>query len=115
MLSPPLTEGIKWLLLSLLLSILLEWTGMVLWWPDEGLNHSRDMLAAEIGYLQADFGRSLVSSDPAGFTKTVADKTYAALFEVTRLADFIAWVGAPAKGGRGRLPGTVARVVSAHR
>ena len=95
-----LAQGLKWLLLSLLLSILLEWTGMVLWWPDEGLNHSRDMLAAEIGYLQADFGRSLVSSDPAGFTKTVADKTYAVLFEVTRLADFIAWVGAPARRAR---------------
>ena len=102
-------QGIKWLLLSLLLSIVLEWTGMVLWWPDEGLNHSRNMLAVEIGYLQADFGRSLVSSDPAGFTKTVADKTYAVLFEVTRLADFIAWMGAPVKAGetgfRARLHG----------
>ena len=92
-------QGFKWLLLSLLVSILLEWAGMVLWWPDEGLNHSRNMLAAEIGYLQADFGRSLVNSNPAGFTKTVADKTYAVLFEVTRLADFIAWVGPPAKAG----------------
>ena len=94
-----IAQGVKWLLLSLLLSILLEWTGMVLWWPDEGLNHSRDMLAGEIGYLQADFGRSLMSSDPAVFTKTVADKTYAVLFEATRLADFITWVGAPAKLG----------------
>ena len=89
-----LAQGIKWLLLSLVFSILIEWSGMVLWWPDEGLNHSRDMLAAEIGYLQADFGRSLVSSDPAGFTKKVADKTYYLLFEVTRIADIIAWLGA---------------------
>ena len=62
--------------------------------PEEGLNHSRDMLAAEIGYLQADFGRSLVSLDPARFTKAVADKTYYVLFEVTRIADIIAWAGA---------------------
>ena len=94
-----LAQGLKWLLLSLVFSILLEWTGMVLWWPDEGLNHSRNMLAAEIGYLQADFSRSLMSSNPAGFTKTVADKTYAVLFEVTGLADFIVWVGVPAKAG----------------
>ncbi len=53
------------------------------------------MLAAEIGYLQADFGRSLVSSDPARFTKTVADRTYYVLFEFTRIADFIEWVSAP--------------------
>ena len=94
-------------MLSLVFSILIEWAGMVLWWPEEGLNHSRDMLAAEIGYLQADFGRSLVSSDPARFTKTVADRTYYVLFEVTRIADFIAWVGAPPKpseaGLRARL------------
>ena len=89
-----LAQGIKWLLLSLVFSILIEWAGMVLWWPQEGLYHSRDMLAAEIGYLQADFGRSLVSSDPAQFTKTVADKTYYVLFEVTRIADIIEWLGA---------------------
>ena len=39
----------------------------------------------------------------------MADKTYSVLFEVTRLADFIAWVGAPAKAGeagfRARLHG----------
>ena len=58
------------------------------------------MLAAEIGYLQADFVRSLMSSDPAGFTKAVADKTYAVLFEVTGLADFIVWVGAPSRAGK---------------
>ena len=89
-----LAQGIKWLLLSLVFSILIEWTGMVLWWPEEGLNHSRDMLAAEIGYLQTDFGRSLLSSDPALFTKAVADKTYHVLFEVTHVADIIEWAGA---------------------
>ena len=46
---------IQWLLLSLVFSILVEWAGMVLWWPDEGLDHSRAMLANEIGYLDTDF------------------------------------------------------------
>lgn len=80
-----IAQGIKWLLLSLVFSILIEWAGMVLWWPEKGLNHSREMLAAEIGYLHADFGRSLVSSDPALFAKTVADKTYYVLFELPRI------------------------------
>jgi integrating conjugative element membrane protein (TIGR03747 family) len=92
-------QGIKWLLLSLVFSILVEWVGMVLWWPDQGLDHSRNMLAAEIGYLRADFGRSLVSSDPALFTKTVADKAYYVLFELTRIADFVAWAGAAPQAG----------------
>ncbi|MDZ7753206.1 MAG: TIGR03747 family integrating conjugative element membrane protein [Gammaproteobacteria bacterium] len=95
-------QGIKWLILSLVFSVIIEWVGMVFWWPDEGLEHSRDMLAAEIGYLQADFGRSLVSSDPAQFTKTVADQTYYVLFEFTRVADFIEWVAsAPVPGESG--------------
>ncbi|MDN5869207.1 MAG: TIGR03747 family integrating conjugative element membrane protein [Nitrococcus sp.] len=100
-----LAHGIKWLLLSLVFSVLTEWVGMTFWWPDQGLDHSREMLAAELGYLQADFGRSLVSSDPARFTKTVVDRTYYVLFELTRIADFIEWVGrAPAAGESGLRP-----------
>lgn len=96
-------QGIKWLLLSLVFSVIIECVGMVFWWPDEGLDHSRNMLAAEIGYLQADFGRSLVSSNPARFTKTVADRAYYVLFEFTRLADFIEWVGRPPASGESGL------------
>ena len=97
-----LARGVKWLLLSLVFSILTEWVGMAFWWPEQGLDHSRDMLAAEIGFLQADFGRSLVSSDPAQFTKTFADRTYYVLFEFTRITDFIEWIGrAPAPGESG--------------
>ena len=56
---------IQWILLSLLFSIIVEWAGMVLWWPDEGIAHSRAMLATEISYLESDFRRSVVTSDPA--------------------------------------------------
>ena len=86
---------IQWLLLSLLFSILIEWAGMVLWWPDEGLEHSRTMLATEISYLDTDFRRSVVTSDPARFAKRFADNTYHYLFEVTRFVDFIQWVSPP--------------------
>jgi len=86
---------IQWLLLSLLFSIIIEWAGMVLWWPDEGLDHSRAMLANEINYLDNDFRRSVVTSDPARFAKRFADNTYHYLFEVTRFVDFIRWVSPP--------------------
>ncbi|RME17962.1 MAG: TIGR03747 family integrating conjugative element membrane protein, partial [Alphaproteobacteria bacterium] len=39
-----LAQGVKWLLLSLVFSILTEWVGMAFWWPEQGLDHSRDML-----------------------------------------------------------------------
>ncbi len=86
---------IQWLLLSLLFSIIIEWAGMVLWWPDEGLDHSRTMLASEISYLDNDFRRSIVTSDPAQFAKRFADNTYHYLFEVTRFVGFINWVSPP--------------------
>ena len=79
----------QWLLLSLVFSILIEWAGMMLWWPDEGIEHSRTMLAREISYLDTDFRRSVVTSNPARFAKRFADNTYHTLFEVTRLVDFI--------------------------
>jgi integrating conjugative element membrane protein (TIGR03747 family) len=53
------------------------------------------MLSREIGYLDTDFRRSVITSDPARFAKRVADNTYHYLFEVTRLVDFIHWVTPP--------------------
>ena len=82
----------QWLLLSLLFSIIIEWAGMVLWWSEEGIEHSRAMLAKEISYLDTDFRRSIVTSDPARFAKGFADNTYHYLFEVTRFVDLIHWV-----------------------
>jgi len=96
---------IQWLLLSLVFSILVEWAGMVLWWPDEGLAHSRTMLTTEISYLDTDFRRSIVSSDPARFAKRISDNTYHYLFEVTRFVDFVHWVSpVPMKNEQGVRP-----------
>ncbi|MCB1902682.1 MAG: TIGR03747 family integrating conjugative element membrane protein [Gammaproteobacteria bacterium] len=90
-----LAQGVQWLLLALLFSILTEWAGMLWWWPEEGLQHSRSMLQAEIGYLDSDFRKSVVASNPAAFAKAVADKTYTVLFEFTGLVDLIAWMSVP--------------------
>ena len=49
------------------------------------------MLANEIRYLDTDFRRSIVTSDPARFAKRVADGTYHFLFEVMGFVDFIQW------------------------
>lgn len=85
-------QAIKWLLFSLVFSIVIEGVGMVLWWPEEGIVHSRTMLANEISYLDSDFRRSIVTSDPARFAKRVADGTYHYIFEVTQFTRFIRWV-----------------------
>jgi len=88
-------KTLQWLLLSLLFSILTEWAGMVLWWPDEGIEHSRTMLAREISFLDSDFRRSILTSDPARFAKQIADNTYHVLFEMTHFTTLIRWVSPP--------------------
>ena len=87
-----LAQCLKWLLVSLIFSILLEWIGMMFWWEEQGLAHSRQMLAMELNYLDIDFRRSLLTSDPLQFAQDLAGRFYHVLFELTRLADLIEWV-----------------------
>jgi|TARA_R110001592_G_scaffold359648_1_gene666549 integrating conjugative element membrane protein (TIGR03747 family) len=87
-----LAQCLKWLLVSLLFSIVIEWIGMVFWWEEQGLAHSRQMLAVELNYLDVDFRRSLLTSDPLQFAGDLADRFYHVLFELTRLADLVEWV-----------------------
>ncbi len=87
-----LARAVAWLLGSLLCSILVEWAGMVFWWPEQGLDHSRMMLAREIQYLDTGVGRSILTPDPAGFARGVADRAYYCLFVFTGWTAFMQWV-----------------------
>lgn len=76
--SPPKKPGLLWLLLwrlpwhiagilfaSLFLSLLVEYAGLVFWWPEQGAQHARVMMETELRFLSADFTRSLVLSQPS--------------------------------------------------
>ena len=89
-----LAQGVKWLLLSLVFSILTEWVGMAFWWPDQGLDHSRDMLADELGYLSGDLRATLLVSDTAAYAQAFADTAYHWLWQRTGLESAIAWLAA---------------------
>jgi integrating conjugative element membrane protein (TIGR03747 family) len=92
-----------WLLVALIFSMVLEWLGMVFWWPEQGAEHSRNMLAAEIGYLNADFRQSLVSANPAAFGRQIADAFYHYGFELTGIATGIQVLSAPDRPDDGWL------------
>lgn len=92
-----------WLVAALLFSIIIEWAGMLLWWKDEGSLHSRAMLQQELSYLNEDFRRSAVSSDPARFARRFADGFYHYLFEWTHLVDFIRWLKQPPRPDESRI------------
>ena len=82
-------------MLSLLFSIVVECIGMVIWWPEAGLDHSRQMLAQEIEYLDRDFRQSVLSSDPGRFARTIAARAHYVLFELTRVVRLTEWLSQP--------------------
>lgn len=100
-------SAIRWLLLSLLFSIVIECIGMVIWWPEVGLDHSRQMLAQEIEYLDKDFRQSVLSSNPGRFARTMARQSHYLLFELTGVLRLTAWLSRPPSneetGARPRL------------
>ena len=78
-------KGIQWVLLALVFAVVLEWAGMIWWWPAEGVQHSRKMLEMEQGYLGSAFHRHLFSSEPVRFAATIGNQLSHVLFGLTRL------------------------------
>lgn len=75
------------LLLSWLLSLLIEYLGIVFWWPDEGWQHSKDMLDSELGWLDRDFKNSLIISTPGATIGSILDVLFDWLFVKTGLME----------------------------
>ena len=98
-----LFAALFWLWIALVFSVLLEWAGMVFWWPDEGTAHSRGMLEAELSYINEDFQQSLVVASPARLARRFADGFYAVCFKWTRIAAFFDWLAAPPRPGEWRI------------
>ncbi|WP_061289981.1 TIGR03747 family integrating conjugative element membrane protein [Azotobacter vinelandii] len=56
------------LLVSIVLSILLEWLGIYFqWWELPGSRHAETVMRIELGYLDSNFTRSILVSDPVAF------------------------------------------------
>lgn len=50
-----LVQLFVWLMISLMLSIVIEWIGMIWFWPDQGSNHAKRVLAEDQRYLSEQF------------------------------------------------------------
>ena len=87
-----LAQCLKWLFLSLIFSVLIEWIGMMFWWEAQGLDHSRQMLVNELQFLGADFHRSWLSAHPMQFASDLSDRFYHIAFEWTGIVDLIQWI-----------------------
>lgn len=56
---------------SLIFSIVLEFVGMVWFWPEQGWHHSQAMWLSELGWLSDHFKNSLLGEEPVQATATV--------------------------------------------
>lgn len=59
---------------SLLFSILLEFVGMLWFWPEQGWHHSHAMWLSELGWLSNHFRSSLLVQEPALATAKILER-----------------------------------------
>jgi integrating conjugative element membrane protein (TIGR03747 family) len=90
-----IAQLLRWLSLSLLISITIECLGIAFWWPEAGPAHSERMLRTELGYLQQDLNQSLLTDNPVRFAASFAEQARS-LLELTGIQDLSSWRSNPA-------------------
>ncbi len=78
---------------SAVAAVVIEWIGMVFWWPDEGAAHSARMLAIETGYLNRDFVEAAFVARPAETMARAREAAWRWTMEWTGAAAALGWLG----------------------
>ncbi|OLU25503.1 integrating conjugative element membrane protein [Pseudomonas sp. PA15(2017)] len=92
------------LLLSLLMSIVIEWIGMAMkWWTEDGYLHSQAMLQVELGWIAKDFTQSLLMSDPIQTAQQLTHTVYEWLFVKSGFLEWIVQARQPLPKGASAL------------
>lgn len=84
---------------SLLLCILVEWTGMHLFWPEEGWRHAQAMVHYELDQLSTHFTRSVVVQEPGRTAHRLIDSAHEWIFLKTGLMDWMQGAASQARAG----------------
>lgn len=77
------------MLVSLLISILIEWLGLYFYWPDQGWRHAQRMLNSELQWISDSYVQSLVLDQPGKVAKKLINLVYEWTFEKTGLIEWI--------------------------
>ncbi len=83
------------LMVALVFSIVIEWIGILFFWPDLGATHSARMLVTELGFLNRDFTEGVLNSSAYTVAVWISAQLYYWLFEWTHFLDVIAWAMSP--------------------
>ncbi len=78
---------------SAVAAVVIEWLGMVFWWPEEGAAHSARMLAVETGYLNRDFVEAAFVARPAETMARAREAAWYWTMEWTGAAAALGWLG----------------------
>ncbi|QXI30940.1 TIGR03747 family integrating conjugative element membrane protein [Pseudomonas vanderleydeniana] len=77
------------LMAALFFSILSEWIGLFLFWPDEGWRHSQEMLDSELAWIPSAFSDSLLLDETEHTVRQVIVLAHEWCFEKTGLIQWI--------------------------
>jgi integrating conjugative element membrane protein (TIGR03747 family) len=69
-----LVQLIVWLIVSLFISVIIEWIGMIWWWPEQGPEHAKAVLSQDKTYLNQQ-----LLDQSAGIKNRVAEKAYSVI------------------------------------
>ena len=78
---------------SAVAAVVIEWIGMLFWWPEEGARHAARMLAVETGYLNRDFVEAAFVARPAETMAAARDWLWHWTMERTGAEAALGWVG----------------------
>lgn len=90
---------IAMVLVSLFLSILMEYAGMLFIYPELGASHSQQVMTTELGYLSRDFTQSILLSTPVVTIKSGIGAFWQWVVVESGLQD---WINAPSSNGMGQ-------------
>ena len=76
------------LLTSVFFSLIVEWVGIAFFWPEQGAEHSHQMMNTELHWFSENVTHSVLVSDPAGTLTDILQQTWNGLFVDT---GFIPW------------------------
>lgn len=102
-----------WVILGAFGNVVVEWVGMRLVWPDEGVSHSLATLEAELGYLDRDFPEGILIAHPAQFSRRLAARVHHAAYQEWRLGSVFG-TAAPNQARGKPAPGASFREVADH-
>ena len=83
------------LVLAWVFSIVIEWIGILFFWPELGSAHSAQMLVTELGFLSRDFAVGVLNSSAYTVAVWISAQLYHWLFEWTHFLDIVAWAMSP--------------------